>query len=81
MTATRCLYLARHAEAAPDGTGLTEAGRRRAELLGRRLRDIVTGPAERAIERFAPPSVLVHDDTRQLPGDPRWTGFPDALRV
>ncbi|MBZ4320894.1 histidine phosphatase family protein [Streptomyces huiliensis] len=36
--ATRYLYLARHAEAVPDGTALTEAGRRQAALLGERLR-------------------------------------------
>ncbi|KOT38109.1 phosphoglycerate mutase [Streptomyces caelestis] len=39
-TATRHLYLARHGEASPDGSGLTEAGRRQATLLGRRLRDV-----------------------------------------
>ncbi len=39
-TATRYLYLARHGEAAPDGSGLTANGRRRAILLGERLRDI-----------------------------------------
>ncbi|WP_116948229.1 histidine phosphatase family protein [Jiangella endophytica] len=196
MTATRYLYLARHAEATPDETGLTPAGRRQAELLGHRLRDggrrldaVWHGPlpraaetarivaalvgvvpaeaaeagdyvpsrdqlpaayqgfvdqfgdddgdrlAERAIERFTgpaggdaerhelvvthaftvgwllrhaldaapwrwltvnqgnaalsviryapdrPPSVLVHNDTRHLPDELRWTGFPDALRV
>lgn len=39
-TATRHLYLARHGEASPDGSGLTEAGRRQAALLGRRLRGV-----------------------------------------
>ncbi|MFF4447806.1 histidine phosphatase family protein [Streptomyces sp. NPDC001502] len=39
-TATRYLYLARHGEASPDESGLTEAGRRQAVLLGRRLRDV-----------------------------------------
>ncbi|MEU3839367.1 histidine phosphatase family protein [Streptomyces sp. NPDC028635] len=39
-TATRYLYLARHGEATADETALTEAGRRQAALLGRRLRDI-----------------------------------------
>ncbi|MGW2035445.1 histidine phosphatase family protein [Streptomyces sp. NPDC001811] len=38
--ATRYLYLVRHGEATPDESGLTPAGRRQAELLGRRLRDI-----------------------------------------
>ncbi|WFB10887.1 histidine phosphatase family protein [Streptomyces sp. LX-29] len=37
-TATRTLYLARHGEALPDQSGLTENGRRQAVLLGRRLR-------------------------------------------
>ncbi|MFF3089656.1 histidine phosphatase family protein [Streptomyces nojiriensis] len=39
-TATRYLYLARHGEASPDESALTEAGRRQASLLGRRLRDV-----------------------------------------
>lgn len=196
MTATRYLYLARHAEAAPDETGLTPAGREQARLLGERLRDgaatidaVHHGPLPRAAEtarivatalgveprehpaagdyvphrddvpaayqgfvdqfdddegaqlaaeaverftgpaggdaerhelvvthaftvgwlvrhaldaapwrwltvnqgnaaltviRYAPeraPSVLVHNDTRHLPDELRWTGFPDALRV
>ncbi|MGQ4426862.1 histidine phosphatase family protein, partial [Streptomyces violaceoruber] len=33
-TATRYLYLARHGEAVPDESGLTDAGRRQAALLG-----------------------------------------------
>lgn len=37
---TRYLYLARHGEALPDESGLTEDGRRQATLLGRRLREI-----------------------------------------
>ncbi|WP_374778009.1 histidine phosphatase family protein [Streptomyces sp. NBC_01310] len=39
-TATRYLYLVRHGEAASEEGGLTEAGRRQAMLLGRRLRDV-----------------------------------------
>ncbi|MFE9483231.1 histidine phosphatase family protein [Streptomyces spororaveus] len=39
-TATRYLYLVRHGEASPDESALTEAGRRQAELLGRRLQDV-----------------------------------------
>ncbi len=39
-TATRYLYVARHGEALPDESGLTEGGRRQAALLGRRLRDV-----------------------------------------
>lgn len=38
-TCPRLLYILRHAQAEPDGSGLTEAGRRQAVLLGRRLRD------------------------------------------
>ncbi|MFX4292019.1 histidine phosphatase family protein [Streptomyces bohaiensis] len=54
-SATRALYLARHAEAAPDGAGLTDVGRRQAVLLGRRLREtpltaIHHGPLPRAEE-------------------------------
>jgi probable phosphoglycerate mutase len=37
-TATRYLYLARHGEASPDETKLTDNGRRQAVLLGERLR-------------------------------------------
>lgn len=39
-TATRYLYLARHGEASPDETALTDAGRRQATLLGRRLSNV-----------------------------------------
>ncbi|MBO1419132.1 histidine phosphatase family protein [Streptomyces sp. FH025] len=54
-TATRHLYLARHGEAAPDGGGLTAAGRRQAALLGRRLADrplsaVHHGPLPRAAQ-------------------------------
>ncbi|SEH00458.1 probable phosphoglycerate mutase [Nonomuraea solani] len=37
---TRHLYITRHGEAAPDGTGLTANGRRQAALLGERLKDV-----------------------------------------
>ncbi|MFG2717047.1 histidine phosphatase family protein [Streptomyces sp. NPDC048416] len=37
-TAARYLYLTRHAEASPDESDLTDAGRRQAVLLGQRLR-------------------------------------------
>jgi broad specificity phosphatase PhoE len=57
MTAVRNLYLARHAEATPDETGLTPAGREQARLLGERLRDggstidaVRHGPLPRAAE-------------------------------
>ncbi|MFI6148690.1 histidine phosphatase family protein [Streptomyces sp. NPDC051109] len=38
--AARYLYLVRHGEALPDESGLSEAGRRQATLLGRRLKEI-----------------------------------------
>ncbi|PKW11986.1 probable phosphoglycerate mutase [Streptomyces sp. 1222.5] len=52
-TAPRYLYLARHGEASEDGSELTDAGRRQAELLGARLRDtplsaVHHGPLPRA---------------------------------
>ncbi|MDN0194249.1 histidine phosphatase family protein [Streptomyces sp. S.PNR 29] len=54
-TATRYLYLARHGEASPDETTLTENGRRQAVLLGERLRNtplsaIHHGPLRRAAQ-------------------------------
>ncbi|MFF2779749.1 histidine phosphatase family protein [Streptomyces sp. NPDC058052] len=54
-TAARYLYLTRHGEATPDESGLTETGRRQAELLGERLRDapltaVHHGPLARAEE-------------------------------
>lgn len=54
-TADRYLYLARHAEATADESGLTESGRRQATLLGDRLRAspvsvIHHGPLPRAQE-------------------------------
>jgi len=53
--ATRYLYLARHGEALSDESGLTEAGRQQAALLGRRLRDrglatVYHGPLPRAAQ-------------------------------
>ncbi|GAA2749846.1 histidine phosphatase family protein [Kitasatospora cinereorecta] len=39
-TAARYLYLTRHGEASPDESGLTDAGRRQAALLGQRLRGV-----------------------------------------
>ncbi|MFD9903684.1 histidine phosphatase family protein [Streptomyces sp. NPDC059063] len=52
-TATRYLYLARHAEPSPDESELTDTGRRQAALLGERLREtpltrITHGPLPRA---------------------------------
>lgn len=53
--AARYLYLARHGEASPDESGLTDNGRRQAILLGRRLRDrpitaLYHGPLPRAAQ-------------------------------
>ncbi|MEV0844991.1 histidine phosphatase family protein [Streptomyces sp. NPDC049954] len=55
MPAPRTLYVVRHAEATPDESGLTEAGRRQARLLGERLREVPFsvvrhGPLPRAVE-------------------------------
>ncbi|WP_028801016.1 histidine phosphatase family protein [Streptomyces sp. 142MFCol3.1] len=54
-TATRYLYLVRHGQASSEESGLTEAGRKQATLLGRRLRDVPLaavhhGPLARAQE-------------------------------
>jgi broad specificity phosphatase PhoE len=67
-TATRYLYLARHGEALPDESGLTQAGRQQATLLGRRLQDIPFaavhhGPLPRAAETAR----LIHDQLRNVP--------------
>ncbi len=52
-TADRYLYLARHGEATPDESGLTDRGGRQAVLLGERLRSapltrVWHGPLARA---------------------------------
>ncbi|MFI2777772.1 histidine phosphatase family protein [Streptomyces sp. ALB3] len=52
---TRFLYIARHGEASPDETELTDRGRHQAALLGERLRDIPLsavhhGPLPRAAQ-------------------------------
>ncbi|MER7793956.1 histidine phosphatase family protein [Streptomyces sp. NPDC097640] len=67
-TATRYLYLARHGEASPDESELTDNGRRQAVLLGQRLRSsplsaIHHGPLPRAEQT----AQLIHD---QLDGVP-----------
>ncbi|WJV44343.1 histidine phosphatase family protein [Streptomyces flavofungini] len=67
-TAARYLYLARHGEASPDESELTDRGRRQAVLLGERLRgtplaEISHGPLPRAAQTAS----LVHD---RLPGVP-----------
>lgn len=67
-TADRYLYLARHGEALPDESGLTENGRRQAVLLGRRLRDsplaaVVHSPLARAAQTAA----LLHGELDGVP--------------
>lgn len=67
-TASRYLYLVRHGEATADESRLTEAGRRQATLLGRRLRDVPLaavhhGPLPRA-ERTAR---LIGDQLKGVP--------------
>ncbi|MDX3235029.1 histidine phosphatase family protein [Streptomyces sp. ME03-5709C] len=57
-TATRFLYLVRHAEAVPDESGLSDDGRRQAALLGRRLAEhpisvVHHGPLTRAAQTAA----------------------------
>lgn len=62
-TATRYLYLARHGEAAPDENGLTDAGRRQATLLGRRLGDVpLTAVHHGPLPRAAQTARLVADE-------------------
>lgn len=55
---TRTVYLARHCEASADESRLTERGRRQADLLGQRLRDVpfhsvFHGPLPRAAQTAA----------------------------
>ena len=66
--AARYLYLARHGEALPDESGLTEAGRQQAVLLGRRLRGVPLtavhhGPLPRAVQTAR----LVHEQLENVP--------------
>jgi len=66
---TRYLFLTRHAEAGPDGR-LTEAGRRQAVLLGRRLRDVpVTAIHHGPLPRTTQTAHLI---AGQLPEVPRY---------
>lgn len=61
-TSTRFLYIARHAEASPDETELTERGRRQAALLGERLRDIPLAAVHHGpLPRAAQTARLVHE--------------------
>lgn len=67
-TAARYLYLARHGEALPDESGLTENGRRQAVLLGRSLREsplaaVLHSPLARAAETAR----LIHGELDGVP--------------
>ncbi|MEV6831495.1 histidine phosphatase family protein [Amycolatopsis sp. NPDC051102] len=67
MLTTRYLFLTRHGEAARNGQ-LTEAGRRQAVLLGRRLRDVpVTSIHHGPLPRTTETAALI---AAQLPGVP-----------
>jgi broad specificity phosphatase PhoE len=67
-TATRYLYLARHGEALPDESGLTQAGREQATLLGRRLRDIpFTAVHHGPLPRAAQTARLIHGRLKNVP--------------
>ncbi|QOV33363.1 histidine phosphatase family protein [Streptomyces ferrugineus] len=67
-TATRYLYLVRHGEASPDESGLTEAGRRQATLLGQRLRDIpFTAVHHGPLPRAEQTARLIGDQLKGVP--------------
>ncbi|MDX6294447.1 MAG: hypothetical protein QOH50_3522 [Kribbellaceae bacterium] len=67
-TATRYLYLVRHAEALPDESGLTENGRRQAVLLGQRLRDIPFSAVHHGpLPRAAQTAHLIGDLLKNVP--------------
>ncbi|MFF7642203.1 histidine phosphatase family protein [Streptomyces canus] len=67
-TATRYLCLARHGEALPDESGLTEAGRQQATLLGQRLRGIpFTAVHHGPLPRAAQTARLVRDQLKSVP--------------
>lgn len=64
--ATRYLHLTRHAEALPDGSGLTDRGRRQAVLLGRRLQDVHFSTIHHGpLPRAAQTARLVHDQLQK----------------
>ena len=67
-TATRYLYLARHGEALPDESGLTQVGRQQATLLARRLQDIpFTAVHHGPLPRAAQTARLIHDQLKNVP--------------
>jgi broad specificity phosphatase PhoE len=64
----RFLYLARHAEALPDESGLTDRGRRQAVQLGRRLQDVsFTTIHHSPLPRAAETADLVHQQLTDPP--------------
>ncbi|WP_329563820.1 histidine phosphatase family protein [Kitasatospora sp. NBC_01266] len=66
--AARYLYLARHGEALPDGSGLSETGRRQAVLLGRRLREVpLTAVHHGPLRRAAQTARLIGEQLRGVP--------------
>jgi probable phosphoglycerate mutase len=66
--AARHLYLVRHAEALPDESGLTEAGRRQATLLGRRLREVpLTAVHHGPLARAEQTARLIGDELAGVP--------------
>lgn len=71
--AARYLYLARHAEALPDESGLSENGRRQARLLGERLRDVPLSAIHHGpLARAAQTARIIHDqrcDGERPPGE------------
>ncbi|MCX5128991.1 histidine phosphatase family protein [Streptomyces sp. NBC_00347] len=67
-TATRYLYLVRHGEAASEEGGLTEAGRRQAVLLGRRLRGIPLAAVHHGpLPRVEQTARLIGDQLQDVP--------------
>ncbi|WP_042457967.1 histidine phosphatase family protein [Streptacidiphilus jiangxiensis] len=64
----RYLYLARHGEATPDESELTQAGRHQAQLLGRRLRAVpLTAVHHGPLPRAAQTARLVGEELGSVP--------------
>ncbi|MFJ8754059.1 histidine phosphatase family protein [Streptomyces sp. NPDC102441] len=75
--ATRFLYIARHGEASPDETELTERGRRQAVLLGERLRDVPFSAVHHGpLPRAAQTARLVHEQLGTGAGIPLQVSEP-----
>lgn len=86
MTATRYLYLARHAEATPDETRLSPTGREQARLLGERLRDsgrtfdaVRHGPLPRAAETARIVATIVGVEPNEHPAAGDYVPYRDDL--